>query len=118
MRLTTGKRAVTVQKNTKSTTVTRAYHLAIYPNAQKLDTARYAYERHLQHVNMWVGKLFFQDQNVAISTKNLGRLAHNALHKSRGIIAAQKASAQATGSKQNVPTLDRIVRSESVSGTK
>lgn len=87
--------------------VNRAYKLRIYPNFDKLDTARYTYKRHLEYVNMWVGKLFFNG-NKTLSTKSMGHLANQAQHKARAIISAQKAAARATGDKVNVPVVKRV----------
>lgn len=84
--------------------VIRTYQLAIYPNAVKLDTARYTYERHLQHVNIWTGKLFFNG-NKAISTEGMGQLCNQAQHKARGIIRALTQAAKETGGKTNVPVV-------------
>lgn len=87
--------------------VTRAYQLAIYPNQMKLDTARYTYNRFLEYVNIWSGRLFFNG-NKAISTEGLGRLCNQAQHKARGIISALVAAAKETGGKTNVPEVKRI----------
>jgi len=85
----------------------RAYKLRIYPNFDKLDTARYTYKRHLEYVNMWTGRLFFNG-NKSLSIKSMGQLAHQAQYRARAIISAQKASARATGNKVNVPVVERI----------
>src|SRR3989337_3004978 len=87
--------------------VTRAYQLAMYPNQVKLDTARYTYNRFLEYTNIWTGKLFF-NQNKSISTEGLGQLCNQAQHKARGIISALFAAAKETGSKINVPEVNRI----------
>lgn len=85
----------------------RSYNLALYANPVKLDTARYAYERHLKLVNFWAGRLFFNG-NKSLSTANLGGLANRAQQRARGVVAALTASSKETGNKMNVPVLARV----------
>jgi len=87
--------------------LTRCYNLALEANPVKLDTARYTYERHLQFVNLWTGKLLFNG-NKSLSTAYLGQLANQAQHKARGVIRALRESAKETGNKVNVPVLQRV----------
>jgi hypothetical protein len=87
--------------------LTRTYNLALEVNKGKLEIARYSYERHLQLVNVWAGKLFFNG-NKSLTTKGLGRLANQAQHRARGIIAALIAANKATGNKSNVPIIKKI----------
>jgi transposase len=81
--------------------------LALEANLTKLDTARYTYERHLQFVNLWTGKLLFNG-NKSLSTADLGQLANQAQHRARGVIRALRESAKETGNKVNVPVLQRV----------
>lgn len=85
----------------------RTYNLALFSNPTKLDTARYTYNNHLRYVNLFAGKLFFNN-NKSISTKNLGQLANQAQHKAKGIISALRASEKETGNKTNVPVSKRV----------
>ena len=87
--------------------VTRSYKLKLYPNQTKEDTMRYTWNRFKEYCQVWVGKLYF-NENKHISTQGLGKLANDAEHKARAIIRCQTAAAKATGNKTNIPDLKNI----------
>jgi transposase len=87
--------------------VTRAYKIRTYPNTGKSEHARYTHSSFLRYVNLWIGKLFFNN-NKSISTEGLGKLANNAQHKAKGIIRALRAAQKETGSKINIPVVKHI----------
>jgi hypothetical protein len=79
--------------------ITRTYKMRVYPNESKGDTVRYAYDRHLDHVRIWVNALFFQwitgDRRLP-TTAGGGQLVNQALHTATGILNAALASHKAT----------------------
>ena len=87
----------------KKKQLVRAYKLKLYGNVIKVDTARYTSSRFSFYINMFAGRLFFDER--IFSTKNMGGLANKAQYKALGIIRAQKESSKALGNKKNVPVV-------------
>jgi len=83
--------------------VTRALKLAVYPNASKLDAARYTYEKHKLYTQHFLTQLYFAPPGASRSTKGMGQLANKAQHKARGMLSAHRASTKATENKSNIP---------------
>jgi transposase len=86
----------------RSQRVTRAYHLPCYPNRDKLDTARYLFDRFNLYVQHCVGRQYFE--SAIKSTSGAGKLFNQANNKARNIVRKHKASIKATGNKSNVPS--------------
>lgn len=85
-----------------SAEVVRSYKLKLYPNRDKFDTARYTIMRFNQYCNLFLGRLYFGQKKI--STKDMGRLANQALYKSNKIISGVKK----LKGKSNVPTVKRL----------
>jgi len=88
--------------------VTRAIQLAIYPNKQKLDTARYTYERHKLYAQHFVTQLYHQPHVKFFSTKGMGQLANKAQHKALGLLKAHREATKETGNKSNLPLVSYV----------
>jgi len=85
--------------------ITRALHLAVYPNYGKSEDLLYTTKRYQQYVQHFSGQLFFKPDEKLFSTRGMGQLANQAQYRAKGIIKALKAAAKETEEKINVPQI-------------
>jgi putative transposase len=85
----------------KTKVITRAYHLSIDPNFQKLEDLRYSASRYRLFLQHFTTQLYFKPSIKFFSTQGMGALANKAQKQAMGIVKGIRA----TGEKSNCPEI-------------
>lgn len=85
----------------KTKVITRAYHLQIDPNFQKLEDVRYSASRYRLFLQHFTTQLYFKPATRFFSTAGMGALANKAQKQAMGIVKGIRSKAE----KSNCPEI-------------